>query len=880
MKTKFLPVLFVICFIFPGTTSYGQCATGHGVTIIRDTWGIPHIFSADECALFFGAGYAAAEDRLLQMTLARYSVQGRLSEFFGQKFITHDKRMRTLGLYKYAERSVVTLPDTVRMWLEAYADGVNAYKRDNPSHLAEVFTAIRTVPDDWTAADCIATFLRIAEYFDRGWTNEVNALRKFEAMLGPMSREEAIAELEARNLQVDNAAAVVSRAEYDRYQSEFDRLSANLPPVGGEDRTSTDPSFLKTGEDEPWTPPKMSHDWVVSGSKSSTGYPILESDPQISVESPPTWYEFHLHGGRFNVRGISMPGNPGMLIGFSEDCSWGLTALGSNNADLFEEELRPGTRNEYKWKGNWETMTEHDELIKVKNRDDVILKVQETRHGPVVNEFCNGVQQNEIFALHWLVLQQPPSSLTGLLKMMAADNWPEFVDGIRDYRSPGTHLIYADRHNNIAYYTMARVPLRVHDAHIPYQGWTGEEEWLGVVPFDEMPRMLNPVAGFISTANNLPIGNWYPYDIGGGIGHNARSWRLVELMTETDVFSPEDFFTVHQDAVSPIDRDFAYFALMAVEEEKPRDPDVVAAAALLKDWDFRQVTSNDIYRMTSIIGTVIKRSLRNTPLENRYLGSDAGLVQLFIDLEAYEDSTGLLDPDPDIRAWLIDQLGELYRTSGIASGGRPIVVTQDMPFQDNLENLGSVFTQYDRVSSSLEAGVVATIWSQRGNSYSQIVNMAEVDSSWSMIPPGNSEVPTSGHFDDQVDMWVKGEMHPAPLSLIAVESHKESERTLQYGSVGIEPTLPQANSLAINAVYPNPFSDATLLRITLAEASDVRMQVRDILGRTVDSRIISSTQAATGYISWQPTDALLEGMYFLTLSTERASTTVRIVFQK
>ncbi len=864
----------VLVFMLLPALSHAQKILGHVVT---DRWGVTHAYSLatgsvpdDERSAFGLAGYAEASQRLMQMAIARLSVQGRLSEAFGSRFLDHDKRLRTLGLYRHAMAVTPLLPDSVLALLNHYAMGVNLYIIDNRDHALVVESALGVTLEYWTAADAVACFYRIAEYFDRGWSNEVQSLRKFEDMLLSMTREEALAQLEAAGRLVDDSAAIVSQAEYQRYNEEYRKLTSGVAPEGGAT------SFKKDLGAEPWEPPKMSHNWVVGGSKSTTGYPILESDPQITVQSPATWYETHISGGRFNVRGISMPGTPVMLLGFNERVAWGLTALGSDNADLFQEELRPGSRNEYKWQAGWETMTERSEVIKVKGERDVTLKVTGTRHGPVVNDLLTGVRQGEIFSLHWLVLEEEATTITGLLKMMSARNWPEFARGVALYQSPGTHMIYGDSKNTIAYYTMARIPKRVHNAAIPFRGWTGDEEWLGTIPFDEMPRMLNPLAGYISTANNAPVGSWYPHAVGGGLGDNARSLRLKELMEGTAVFSPEDFLNVHRDMIDPIARDFVRYAIMAVDAEQPLDPDALAAADSLRGWDYTQNTALSIYRLTSTIGTVIKRSIRGTPLEARYLGSDAGLVQIFRDLEEYERTNTGLMPDADIRAWLIDQLGEVYRKSGIAqAGGRPIVLRHSMPWQSNLENIGSLNAQYDQTSPPLTCGLAATIWSQLGNSYSQIVDLSIVDSSLSILPPGNSEVQTSTHFADMIPLWVEGGMHPAPLSWNAIAPHEESRVEITIVWDATEGTPYASPDFRITSLWPNPGKGPFTLHCEGATARNGLMIVRDLLGRDVERRAFT-TAAGSAVLHWLPQSTQAAGLYILTLYNNARSISVPV----
>ncbi len=762
--------------------------------IIYDEYGVPNIVSEDEEALFFGLGYAAAKDRLFQMTLARRLVQGRLAEIFGADYLNSDIKVRTLGLYRHAKRTLPLLSENIRKFLSAYADGVNAYMNDNPRHLSDLFAKYGGSSEEWKPEDCIACQMRIAYRFDGGWTKEVNALRNYEPLAREVGRDSAIKYLEAQNKNIDDSSAIVSREEFELFSEKLE----NINTKNERDDKKRNEQMQSSG----WTPPKMSHNWVASGAKTATGKPILESDPQIPVEAPATWYEFHLHGGRFNVRGISMPGSPGMLIGFNENCAWGLTALGGDCADLFYERVNEDDST-YLWRDEWEKLNVREETIKVAGKRDYKLTVSETGHGPIVNHLLNGVKRDEYFSIQYLNVKEPATSIEALLDMMAATDFISFMDGMEKYISPAVNLIYADKYDNIAYYALERVPLRVHNAGIPFNGWSGEEEWRGLVPFDSMPRALNPEAGFISTANNLPIGSWYPYYIGGAIGHNSRSFRLIELLTEAENLETSDFFDIHRDAVNPIARDFVKYGIMAVDEENPDSEDAKALADSLRDWDYRMLTSYDKYHIVSQIPVIIKRSLKRTPLGETYLGSDAGLIQLFRDVNAYYDSTSSLLPNGDFRDWIIDQMGEVYRRTDAGSSGDNRPLTRKMLYQNNLEGYGSLAREYDITSPPLYCGVTPTIWSQMGNSYSQIVDYSDVDLSYSILPPGNSEVPDDHHFDDMINLWAEGDMHIAPLSLSAVVSILEEEINLYP-----EPSrVNESKNLPGSLVYPNPVED-------------------------------------------------------------------------
>ena len=747
----------LLCLV---SASVGAQETEGRVRIVRDQWGIAHVFADDEQALFYGAGYATAEDRLFQMTLGRRAVQGRLAEILVSDWVQWDRRMRVMGLQRHAETLAPHLTPGTRAALAAYADGVNAYIRARGERLSGLFGRYGGSPEPWRAADCVAQWMRISERFDQGWMSEVSSLRAFEALAAEVGPEEALRRTGAR--VIDESAAVVPESEMARFPEIYERLKSMRAgkPVGES--------------------PKASHNWVVSGSKSATGKPILESDPQIAVSAPSVWHEMHLCGGRYNVRGIGIAGAPGFLVGWNDRCAWGATALGSDTADLFQEQMDPTDPDRYRWLGGWERVESHVEIIQVLGGSPVTVEVRRTRHGPLVNEFLRDVREGETYALSYLTAQEMTSSLEGLLGMMRARDWASFQEGMRGYRSPGLHMIYADVEGNIGYWTLAAVPIRKRLPILPHEGWTGQDEWGGLIPFEDMPHLANPVTGFISTANNLPVGAWYPYHLGiatGGGGDTPRSWRLRELLSDAQGLSPDGFLGVHRDAVSPTVRDFVRFALMVVDEDGAPNSSVAAAIGVLSSWDYRLVADSPGAVVANSIGEVLTRILRGTPLADRYGGGDAGVAYLLKDIGQTVAMSGRVPEDRDIRNWLLTYLQQGYeRVARQVRAGLPNV--HRMPYQNNLEGLESLAPEFDIVSPLLTAPVVQTIWSQTGNSYTQIVDLSDVDASKSVLPPGVSEDPASPHFADQVDLWVAGDVHPAPLSREAVEKVKVSETTL------------------------------------------------------------------------------------------------------
>jgi len=745
--------IFVLLSIFPVRIYGGQ------IEIVRDSWGIAHVYADTDSELFFGAGYATAEDRLYQMELSRRKVAGRLAEIYGKDWLESDKLMRTLGLYQHAQEIATHLDGETKSILEAYAEGVNYYLETNLDNLNPVFDEIGIVPDPWTVVDSIAVWMRLSERFDRSWQNEVSALRNYEQRLRSGITQEPIV--------IDNSAAIVTEADFLR----------------------TDPdAYRRLMEEEPdessagseWDALKASHAWTVSGSKTLTGSPLLESDPQIAVTLPSLWYEIHLSGGNYNVRGICVAGSPGFLIGWNEDLAWGATALGSDNSDLFHEKLsRDGAM--FLFGESWYPLQSHTEVISVRNEDPVEIIVCRTIHGPLVDEFTRGVGPTEHFSLKYVATEELNTPITGMLAMMRSRNWEEFTGGLSDYMFPGIHVVYADVSGNTGYYTAAAIPIRSGRPGLPQIGWTGDEEWIGYVPFDELPHVLNPSSGFVASANHLPVGDWYPHSLTigtGGTGHNPRSMRLYELLDDQNEFTFESFSEIHRDNVSSIARDFLDLAGILLRRNL-LSQNSSRILNVFSGWDYRLVENSRAADIAQTLVQTMHRSLRSSELTallvSKYGGGHAGNIYLLRTVLSEFERTSKLPDEEEVTFW-VDQI--LETTAANIRESTSQVRPQVMVYQTNLEGFPSILPDANRIMPSLTTTSANTIWSQLGNSYTQVVDLSNIDNSRAFLPPGISEDPRSPHFFDQVELWVAGETRPAPLSREEVMKYAESVEIL------------------------------------------------------------------------------------------------------
>ncbi|MFZ5831166.1 MAG: penicillin acylase family protein, partial [Planctomycetota bacterium] len=547
------------------------------VEVLRDIWGIPHVFAQTDTGAFYGLGYATAEDRAFQMTYALRIIQGRLSEVVGEvrklgrdeTSLDHDRKMRTFGFYRAAKRTAANLDPETRELLQAYCDGVNRYFREHQATLHPLFDQTGLQPEPWTPADCLASWWHVGQFFGTDGTRDLIAARNEGA--GEMRSLAGGGRLPARGAERGLVLPAIPEG------------LAPLPPDEGPavvKRTDVSAEWIKrveeyarehglSGRTAAAEGPKMSHAWVVGGKRTTTGSAVLVSDPQTPVRNPSLFYEFHVQGNSFNARGIGVAGSPAILIGFTDRVAWGLTALGADQADLFRLETDPTKPDQYRFDGQWRPMTVHHETIRVKGGNPVEFTVRETHLGPVATRYCFArPDEGEVALKRIPICETDRDTIQGAIAMMRANNAREFDAALAGWRFPSANIVFGDRDGNIGYRALAAIPVRSRlDATMgrgAQLAQTSERDWQEILPYDLLPGVMNPAAGFLYSGNHRPIESWYSITMGamtGAGGDTVRSWRLRERLEAKDRFTPEDVLDIHFDAVSPARRDIVRLGL-------------------------------------------------------------------------------------------------------------------------------------------------------------------------------------------------------------------------------------------------------------------------------------------------------------------------------
>jgi penicillin amidase len=539
------------------------------VEVVRDAYAVPHIEAASFRDAVFAEGFVHAQDRLWQMDFRRRLGSGRLAEVLGPAALPTDRFIRTLGFERAARASLAHLrPDTVAL-LEAYAAGVNAWLASRTGPLPLEFLILGYQPEPWTPLDSLVWMRVLALDLSGNWRDELLRSRLAKhlssdqiADLWPASDAGAPVTL-ASSSERTGARTHVEDAVVELARGlPADALAAALPPA---------------------PPPGMgSNAWVLDGSRTASGAPLLANDPHLGLSAPGPWYLAHIRSPERELIGATMPGLPGVVLGHNGTVAWGFTNTGPDTQDLFIERVDPDNPTRYLTPAGTAPFATRDEVIRVKGGEPVPLRVRETRHGPVLSDLLPvDAVQGEVLALSWTALAEDDVSIEALLDLGAARDWPSFVTATRSNGAPQQNVLYADVAGHIGFIAPGRVPIRAKgDGRWPVPGWTGEFDWQGVIPFEQLPRGLDPQDGAFVNANNRIVADDYPYLLTADWDPPHRARRIVEALGDNGN-DMESFARLQADELSLLARD----VLPLMLEAKPQSEAGAAAIARLAAWD-------------------------------------------------------------------------------------------------------------------------------------------------------------------------------------------------------------------------------------------------------------------------------------------------------
>lgn len=746
----------------------------HEVKVSRDDYGVPHIFGQSEHDVFFAVGYIQAQDRLWQMELTRRSGEGRLSEILGEPALKIDKMFRTLGFWRHAKKLSTALDEETRSALQAYADGINEYISSHTGHYPIEFDVLQFEPEPWTIEHSLLVSRLMA------W--DLNYSRWVDLLLAELVQR--FGEERAKEIfpyWQENAPFIISKEFKDK------PVAQDLAPLFDaerEYRSLLGFHALESG----------SNAWAISGKKSATGKPILANDPHLVLLAPGRWYELHITAPTFDVAGMSIPGVPFVIVGRNQRIAWGVTnAMMDDNDYYFEEVDSLQHPTKYKYKNDWLPVVETIDTIVVKGSLPVVLSVYSTHHGPIINKMEPAAQGlSSLVSMHWTGYELSNEAGT-FYRMSKATQWQEFRDALKSFAAPAQNFVYADVDGNIGYRTGGKLPIRnIKGPTLPFPGWTDEYEWKGYVPFDQMPQVLNPNEGYVATANNKIIDDSYPYHISNHWESPWRSIRINEVLSEQEKFTMDEIQRLQGDLLSVQAREVVPYILHAYDSVTVSDTDVKTMLEYFRNWNFemrKEDVSTTLFQatMTNLVYNTFHNkmgdrlynlydTLASTPLSALSHLLKNPDSEWFDDWQTPEHETR----DDCIRKSVTNALQELKNRLGGElkewQWGRVHTVTFEHVFGGNtllagFFNVGPFPIGGSHATVNVGQYFVAHPYeSAVGPSMRQVFNLADINDTRTVLPPGQSGQVFSPHYKDQIMLWLNGGYKVRPMQESVIES--------------------------------------------------------------------------------------------------------------
>jgi penicillin G amidase len=719
-------------------TPYSELSAPHGKVIIRrDNFNIPYILALHhDNDAFFALGYVHAQDRFWQMEFQRRVASGTLSEVFGEKTLKQDEYLRTWGFYRASISAWRALDPKTKQLVHAYTQGVNVYLANNKLPLP--FYLLRYKPKPWTVIDSIAWQKMMAWNLDSGWQRKIQqhlvakqvGSKQVESLFPPYP-EHAPTILSHRDLQQSNLLLThVQKSHHVPNASSTIAMPALKQHLATSQAIRNQLGFNdKEG--------KGSNAWVVSGKLTESGKPILANDVHLPLTSPSLWYLAELKGPTLHVVGATIPGLPLIAIGHNEAIAWGVTHSYVDTQDLYIEDEKTA-------------FTSRDEIINVRGKASIILKVKESKHGPIISSITQAGKVDQFVAIKWVALQEGDTTVASFAKLNYARNWDEFKQALASYVSPPQNFLYADTRGNIGYYLAGRIPLR--------KDWVGnfpisskeKREWEGFIPFNELPHVYNPPEGFIATANNKIVPDEYPHSL--TFRWNVPPYRAQRIIDE---IRRHQVNLENTKALQIDTRSYLWEALRgSLLETVPLDKASKKGLEILKQWD-GQVDINSQ-------GATLFAYWYQTLIQ----GVDPQwVVEKLQEKVCYADLTTLVDCQSHLSKTLKDAMTMLIHEQGDDSDKWRWGRVHHAVFQEaGIGKSKAIGWLWNRREPSpggdftVNVGTYDAITKEQtiGATYRQVIDLGDFNQSFYVIPLGQVDNPLSLRNNDQLPLWLNG----------------------------------------------------------------------------------------------------------------------------
>lgn len=702
------------------------------VEILRDRWGVPHIYAKTSHDLFFAQGYMAARDRLFQIDLWRRINTGKLSEVTGPKDLDRDRIARLVRFRGDWNQEWLSYSPDAKAIVGAFVEGINAYIGNLKGNLPIEFKLAGYAPGKWAPEDCVA---RVAGLLmTRNLTKEV---------------ERAI---DVREFGLDMMQKVKPPDPFVRLQTpvgldlkvlEHEILRAYSAAIGNA-RINAE---------------QGSNNWVIDGTRSVTGKPLLANDPHRPINIPSLRKTVHLVGPGWNAIGAGEPALPGIALGHNEEVGFGFTIVGIDQTDLFVERVNPSNADEYWYQGAWRKMEIETEHIAVKGQGPTTVTLKYTVHGPVISE---NNRDHRAFALKWVGAEPGGAGYLGALGLARAKNWNQFLKALENYKVPSENLVYADRTGNIGWVASGLAPIRKgYDGLFPVPGDSGDYQWQGFLKLAQHPQEYNPPRHWIATANHNILPPGYPHRLSHEWAQPYRYQRLAELLTGDRKLGIPDFETMQQDVTNSAAKRFQQILRKHLAAAKP---DMKAVYQNMLQWDARMSVDSQQATIFAVWMARLPECLIDSPAAAR---AETTTVLALLEKETTDRALRLAHERAIVeleRALGKDRSRWKWGSLHTITFEHPLRVTAS---QAGRFNRGPLPRPGD--GNTVNAASGTNFRQTNGASYRQILDVADWDRSVMTNVPGESGDPNSPHYSDLLADWAAGRYHPMPYTRAAVE---------------------------------------------------------------------------------------------------------------
>jgi penicillin amidase len=733
------------------------------VKVLRDEWGIAHIYAETQDDLFFAQGFVAAQDRLWQMDLWRRVGEGKLAEVLGPRAVERDRFARLIRYRGDMKAEYESYAPDARQIIEAFVRGVNAQIDLSKDRLPIEFQLTGSKPEPWTPEVCLT---RMAGYvMTRNASSEILRAQIIHG-LGKDFVDEWIETEPKRKIETPEGLDLAG----------IDSKILAAANVAGNPVT--------------FNPNDGSNNWVVDGTMSATGKPILANDPHRTIALPSLRYLVHLVGPGWNVIGAGEPALPGVAAGHNDRVGFGFTIVGIDQQDLYVEETNPENPNEYRYRGKWEPMRIEREQIKVKGEAqprEVELKF--TLHGPVLYE---DKELHRAYALRWVGSEPGTAGYLASLTLNRVQNWKEFLAAMERWKVPSENLIYADVDGNIGWVAAGMTPIRKGwSGLLPVPGAEGKYEWQGFLPVSALPQSFNPTGHFIATANHNILPPGYKQELGYEWSNPIRFRRISEVLNSVKgKFNVADFEKLQHDEFSLPARD-----LTAVfREVKGAKPELRPFVEMLTSWDFTLGKDSSAAALFEIWLTKLPPAVFKRHVPEAAWRAVAGRISLLKTIDVLKNPSPQWFSGEDARggrdAALLTSLEEAVKEARERLGddaskwrwGKLHVASFTHALSTDAErralfNLPSVERGGDGNTVNNTSG--SNFRQNHGASFREILDVSDWDRSVATSVPGQSGQPGSKHYGDLLPLWAEGKYFPLLYSKQKVEAMAKRRLTLE-----------------------------------------------------------------------------------------------------